>query len=374
MSILFAPLIVNLIGITEKKQSSENRKLQELPEFDIKHLDPFPAKFENFFNDHFPFRNTLLSYLFNVQARYFLRSPHPEKVVLGSDEWMFSNNSDLNYVIGNEDFTNGQKDTIINELKRRNDTCKKLGIDYRIIVVPSKPAVYPEYLPYYYSRSKKDPVTDLINEIKLNTGIPILYLKDFLIQKKASNKLFYKHDTHWNETGTFFGYEAAIYWLKITYNKIQPISKDYFEMKRIIKNSGNLAEQVGLEGFYIDETVGFIEKKKLAYRPRNKENYPVWSWFGYPWEYERAYQNNDSTLPGLMIIRDSYTNDLLQKLMASHFGRTTVIWDYWQHKLNYHLIKAEKPKVVIDIINELFLKNYAIYPEKYSAKIDTSGL
>ncbi|MFN6040165.1 MAG: alginate O-acetyltransferase AlgX-related protein, partial [Bacteroidota bacterium] len=221
MSILFAPLIVNLIGITEKKQSSENRKLQELPEFDIKHLDPFPAKFENFFNDHFPFRNTLLSYLFNVQARYFLRSPHPEKVVLGSDEWMFSNNSDLNYVIGNEDFTNGQKDTIINELKRRNDTCKKLGIDYRIIVVPSKPAVYPEYLPYYYSRSKKDPVTDLINEIKLNTGIPILYLKDFLIQKKASNKLFYKHDTHWNETGTFFGYEAAIYWLKITYNKIQ---------------------------------------------------------------------------------------------------------------------------------------------------------
>ena len=372
--ILSAPLLLNVFEIQEKKQSTENRKLKELPTFDINHLDPFPSKFEAFYNDHFPFRNTMLSDLSYVYSRYFLKSPMPEKVVLGVDDWMYALNSDFNYYTGKEKFSNGLTDSILQELKRRSDTCNRLGVEYRIIVVPSKPKLYPENLPSYFFKSENDPVSSLLDMIREKTKIPVLYLEDSLKKYKKSGKLYMKLDTHWSDLGTYYGYCGIINWLKIDHPRLKPVSIDNFYLRDTLIKSGNICNQLGLDEFYSEEKTLFKEKIRLSWRERKKENYPVWSWFGYPWEYEKAYQNIDSTLPGLLIIRDSFTNELLQQLMASHYGRTTVIWDYWQHKLNYNIIRNERPRFVIDIINELFLKNYAAYPEKYLTRIDSSGL
>jgi hypothetical protein len=60
--ILLLPVIEMKLQLLPQKKNTENRKLNELPKFDINLLDPFPKQFEKFFDDHFGGRVLAVSF------------------------------------------------------------------------------------------------------------------------------------------------------------------------------------------------------------------------------------------------------------------------------------------------------------------------
>ena len=58
---LVSPYIQNIFKVIPELSNTENRRLADKPVFDITLLDPFPAKYELYYNDHFAFRNHFVS-------------------------------------------------------------------------------------------------------------------------------------------------------------------------------------------------------------------------------------------------------------------------------------------------------------------------
>ena len=57
---IFSGFVLFLVLPKEKIDLEENRTLHEIPKFKLAKLDPFPRAFENYYNDHFPYRKQLI--------------------------------------------------------------------------------------------------------------------------------------------------------------------------------------------------------------------------------------------------------------------------------------------------------------------------
>jgi hypothetical protein len=82
--------------------------------------------------------------------------------------------------------------------------------------------------------------------------------------------------------------------------------------------------------------------------------------FPYPWDYETRYETQKDSLPGVLIIRDSFGKKLIPHL-ANQCKAIVGIWDNWHYGLNLPIIEAEKPNVVILEIVESNLKDILKY-------------
>ncbi len=370
-AILLVPGVMWISGIQETRKSFENRKLAKLPTFNIARLDPFPVQFDSCFNDHFPIRNSLIYSMNYVEARFYNKSPQPNLVLVGTDGWLYPGGDEFEFVIGQKGISDTMISLIIAELNSRYEECQKLGAEFRVVIVPAKSTLYPEHLPLHYQMGEwENPMQRILRRSTLECKAPILYLLDSLKKHKSEQELYLKTDTHWNDAGAYYGYRSIMNWIypADAQKKLVPID---FSTCTVSTNLGNLSAMLGLGDYWRDSMrVVKFNQTDLNVYDRYPEDYPCDTVrFNYCWEYELAFQNTDTTLPGLLVIRDSFTNRMMRTMLASHFGRTTYIWDYWQHKLNKEIIQKEKPKVVLCIMNERFLLNFAKYPNNE----ETSG-
>ena len=364
-AMLIVPQIMWTFGIKEGRSFMDNRKPAELPGFELTDLDSLPTKYTDFYNDHFPLRNSAIYALNYADARCFAKSPRPSEVTVGQDGWLYPGKVDLDFLTGAEPISDSTVTALIEELNERYEFCKANGAEYRLVVVPSKATLYPEHLPPTIHLDLENiPMSRLLTRSIKECKAPILYLLDSLKKHKAEKELFLRTDTHWNQYGSYFGYQALMKWIypEISASAIHRLDT-LAEQNRIVV--GNLSKILGL-GNYWNDTLPTIEFHNEGFvHPTDWGLYPCDSaWFSYCHEYSLTWQNQDSTLPGLLVIRDSFTNDLMKKLICSHFGRTTFIWDYWQHKLNKEIVQKEKPKVVIDIMSESYLLRIIEYPNR----------
>lgn len=87
--IIFSIGIIFIISEKMEKNEVENRQLAVMPEFRIAKLDPFPSQFDEYFTDHFPYRNQIIKEYSKFTGRVFNKSPLPKKVVIGNDGWLY---------------------------------------------------------------------------------------------------------------------------------------------------------------------------------------------------------------------------------------------------------------------------------------------
>lgn len=361
--IIVIPIVMWITRTEEPYPFFDNRKQAEMPVIKISNLDPVPLKVDNFINDHFPLRNTAIHWLNYTDARYLGKSPKADAVTVGNDGWLFGSALELEFTLGLHQTSDSLITRLINELNYRYDYCKSRGAEFRLIIIPAKSSIYPEFLPFQYKIGRTGTaVEQLLRRSEKECKAPILYLLDSLRKHKNSKLLYHKSDTHWNAFGTLYGYQSIMKWMGTDSKDIIEYPDDFDNTEMQIQG-GDLSNMLGL-GRYWNDTMYTLHlaARRLA-KVRDKENYPCDnSWFTICEEYELAYGNSDTTLPRLLVIRDSFTNLLMQNLLASHFGRSTFIWDYWQHKLNKEIIDKEQPDVVLCIMNERFLMNPVKYP------------
>ena len=211
--ILIPLLKVNLA--TGKISDAENRTLASFPKI----IDPMTRKikgsgirkeFESWINDNIGFRDFLVKLNAYISVYYFNTSPNNE-VKIGKNGWYFYT-LDNNIEIANGTFPLTENDLL--EIKEAQELIqqglKEKGIEYVLVLTPSKTSMYPENIAGISKYVKETPIDIVTKYLRENTTINVINTKDDLINAKKEDLVYLKTDTHWNDEGAYLAYKSII--------------------------------------------------------------------------------------------------------------------------------------------------------------------
>ena len=211
------------------------------------------------------------------------------------------------------------------------------------LTAPDPLSVYPDYASEQHRANRADSARlDQFGEVLSGIdGVTFLDIREVMRQNTDIGKLYYQTDTHWTETGAYFGYRAIVEAAGQT-----PHPLNSFEMKETNVPSGDLSSFAGLIG--LTETVKFL-KPLFELGAKGVENKPdTIDRSLYSGELESSV--DDGSLPSAVMIRDSYSANLFP-FICEHFSYLYCqrMWDY---EPDYEKIAEIKPDYVIYVICE----------------------
>lgn len=355
LGIIYFPLINGNFNWIKDIKSNENRKLASKPIMDINLLDPFPNKYEKYYEDHFPLRFRLIK-AFNLLHIKLLNISPIEEVIIGKKGWLFMGKQENDAHIGKNPLTNEQLAYITNELNRRKNYLEKRACQFYIMIAPTKGTIYPEF----FSNDLHNINTlswgeQLLIHLKKNSELHVVDLYQSLRKQKGKELLYYKTDNHWTELGAFYGSNALLSYIKKDFNMVSTLSLADFNIEKTATSSGNISNMLAEKNIFSDINYKLIPKKGFRAQVAPKSNYPCAKDFPYCWDYENVKEIKGSTKPKLLIISDSF-GAYLFPFVAEEFSKTVKIFDGWQYKLNEQIVENEKPDIVVLLILESSIK------------------
>lgn len=348
MFILTFPFLNNSLSFLPDIKSKENRSLAKKPKLKFRRIESFPKKYQKYYDDHFFFRNKLSFYYSSFAYAY--HANNYKKIVRGENDYLYY----LKNCSNARPLDQRQQKLFKSEIKRRVDMADSLGVVYYFVIVPNKTSIMFEAIPDYLKDSSKikwnDQVLELLAEVP---GANYIDVRDALRRKKASGeKLYYKNDHHWSELGAYYGYKRIIDRLYEDRIVQEPaFSLNQFKIVDKEIHGGNLTGIVGL-GKAMSEIVPTIKTKEdlLEVKKLKKKGYKL-KRNPHPELFEMRRSTADTTKPKLMVIRDSFSENLMP-LISRHFSESTYIWDNWYYDMQEEFVVKEKPDVLMTIIVE----------------------
>jgi|GEM_PF-3245792 len=346
MAGLCAPALFMVSGIKFRETLTENRTKAAFPEFNLKRISQlnlrlvaYIPKFNEYFEDHFTFRDMLIRMNRNIKLRIFKINPFPEKFVIGRDGWMFLGNEHskaISETKGLLNFSEAELDQISIRISESMQFFENQGITFYLVIAPEKSTVYGEFLPI--AKSGKPTKLEQVREKLSGIGCRIVDMKkDF--KKLTDPVIYYKSDSHWNEFGEFLGYQTLAGEIKRDFPTLRILQSDDFTIDTIRDYQGDNAQMLFLPWtdnkyiFSLRDTIPVAELQKQYTVP---ESY-LWN----PANYERRYGSIGCNLK-ILIFNDSFFREM-PKFLGPGIKETVYIWSWWDKKI----ILNEKPDIVI---------------------------
>ena len=167
----------------------------------------------------------------NLLDFYVFRNFIYNKGILGKNNWLFFDDTEWdfnkNYYIGNDFEYTKNIITMKENLVSFRDELKKRDIEFVFLICPQKHYIYTNYMPDYLNSIRKttNVVTDkLLNYLKENTDIKVVYSRDELIKYKDKYQLYYKADPHWNNLAGYIAYQELMKEIGMNYVDISTLS------------------------------------------------------------------------------------------------------------------------------------------------------
>lgn len=348
--IFFILLFIPVLHIDKKDVSDvENRKLAAWHSLINKNNTiniNFGNEFDSWFNDRFFLRN----YLIKLNSNIFFNKMD-SKVVFGKDNWFFykEDNSIRNYQ--NLDLFNSQELKAITEfLQDINNYCKKNNKKFYFFITPDKNKIYGEYYPNYIKKHIPDSQSrtfQLINHLKTNTDINIIFPYEELKKEKNKNLLYTKTDTHWNTYGAYIGYRTLIQRIAKDTAGITPIDID--KIYSINLPSGDITKLLPETIKIFDDTLYSSVYTNISYSTIEAE----------PPEDSRLEDEISLIItkkqidtPKLLMYRDSFTTNLIPYI-SNTFSSVKYIWGY-----SVQTSEIDKADIIILEIIERFIPEH----------------
>jgi len=350
--LLVIPAIQLYITIFPEVESTENRKLANIPKLRLNYMDPFPSRFEKYYNDNFSLRNHLVSWNFYLSSRYLNQSPLPEKVLFGKRNWLYLVLNEFDEYQHTNLMSSQEVDQIKNEMVYRKVYLDDRDVKLYFVIAPIKYSVYPEYLPSGLIPSNKTSRTEEIKDALINNGIKVLDLTDSLISLKGEELLYYKTDNHWNKLGGFYAARAIINEVRKDFPQVPMLKLENYTVRDSVIDGKNLAQMVRMRD-YFDDIMYTLTPDTILAKKAIKADYPIPEWFSYPREYGMGYKTSNDTLPKMLFIRDSFGKAVMPYL-SECFNKSVYLFDKWQYTANEHIIENEKPDIVVYMVLESF--------------------
>jgi hypothetical protein len=349
-----APLAVQLAGNAASSAAHEKRKLATLPSAPRTWtaIKEYPGKFAAYYGDRFGLRATLIRWHALAMHHVFRMSP-TDKVLEGRDGWLFyADDSSLEDYRSLTPFKPAELERWRRVLEEQHDWLAARGITFVVAFACDKHVIYPEYLPAGYRRADQPyRVEVLADYLRKNSRLKVAALREPLLTGKATDRLYHKTDTHWNDRGAFIGYREIVQALGVT-----PLA---YRQENVTTAGWDLARMMGLDDLIHEEDRRLVpvppRRAKVVEEDRHDEN----------WNQGRvALEISDPSLPKAVMLRDSFGSPLIP-FLAEHFRRSVFLWRY---DFAVDVIEQEKPNVVIWLMTSRRLQWYVPFnpplPEK----------
>lgn len=326
--LLILPNIVMFTPLEKHLNDTEKRGSKEL-QFS-KGIQPFISSFKGYYKDHFGLKKTLTQNYIGFKNDILKESPIPNKVVLGTaKDWYFLGDdfSDaFSGSIGASQYNDAEIKKIVDDIEAMSLWLNEQGIKFYLAVPPNKHTIYKDLLPLSYDNTSK--YDNAITALKTRTDVAIIDLKKPLLKLKDSIQIYHKTDSHWNDLGAYFGYNAVMKHLKTDFPKLTPIAiDDFYQIKKMSQHQ----EMTRMINLSIDEPIIKLEKKDPT-QVTVKTNTNDFSYFENPNKNLKIY-----------FCRDSFSNAWI-KFFNESFGASLYAKTY---RINKKQILEEQPDIVI---------------------------
>lgn len=319
----------------------ENRALAEKPNLSISNWRNIPSEVDNYVNDHAPFKNQFvnLNSIIDVEA---FKSISSNKVILGKDKWLFykslEDGDPMKCYQGTNPFSEEDLEKIKNNLIEVQNNLAKQNKEFILFIAPNKEQVYSEYMPSYIKViNEYRRVDQLIDYIKKNTSIKVIYPKDELLEAKKEYDIYHKYDTHWNSVGAFVGCQQI--------NEELTGKRKYLgEVK--VTNGGDtendLAGMINLKSYLSQESGPRVLNYNDGLIVNEEKKQDI--------RYNK-YTSNAEDKRKVLLIRDSFGAAMFD-FVPKEFQQVTFIH---RGDFNNSILKEENPDIVIYEIVERYL-------------------
>ncbi len=321
----------------------------------------FISGFENYFNDHFGFRQPLIlaGQLLN---RVCLTTTDASGVIMGRQGWLY-----YTWVPGQAPrpagapaaFSTARLEAWRRLFESRRDWLARRHIPYLIVIPPDKELIYPEFLPAWAAGMGNQADLDCFMQyMKANTRLPILDLRPPLLEAKKTERPYLLTDIHWNQYGALFASRAIIGALARDLPGLKPLRLDGFDQQWETQPGGCLAKLLTSERILVEKDVPTLTPRP----PLKTINVgPADPPASISFRAENPGQNGT-----LLIFGDSFTQALLP-FLGQDFGRVLHFELYgsrdvraggkpvFAHTWRPSLVESAHPVAVVDEILQSFL-------------------
>lgn len=302
--VCIAACFIPLAGMTVRPTtvSTENKRMSEFPELKTEdgslNLEFF-EEFEDYFNEHFAFRNELVYADAKIQTSVFHVS-NVDNVTYGKDGWLYYT-STLDDYLGRNHMSDRQIYNLAHNISLVRQYVEEKGSDFVLAIPPNKNTLYGEYMPYYASYIvNRTHNVDLLAPKLQEMDIPYADLVELF--RNEDEILYLKRDSHWNNKGAVIAYNCIMDTLAYEHEDYQSVP-----VTRVKDEDGDLNRM--LYTLYGEKELNY------KYEPDQKYTYvndvesveDVWI------ETEGGTGNGT-----LLMFRDSFGNTLIP-LIANQF-------------------------------------------------------
>jgi len=342
---IFLPPVTSIFSEKRLIAETEKRQLAQIPRlsFTISSLMSFPSGFDEYYKDHFGFRNQLI-YLNNyINVHGFNKSPL-DKVLLGKNGWLYVNDPFLlDDHRGVHPLTRDQLVNWRQTLQSRKIWLEKKGIHYIFMIPPDKRTIYPEYLQDVDNQIQGDTrLQQLAAYLKNHSDVAVIDFRDDLKEMKKLRQVYYRCDTHWNAWGAYYGYRTIMQQMMKWYPEETILEPSAFTESTVDSYWGDLAIMLNLHSEYNER----IPQLTLAAPCAVQHPYPAEGLSfrtGFP---PFDMQCGRSNLKAV-VFRDSFFTEMVP-FFSEHFAQVVYIWNGFSYEGTTKLLETEKPDVIID--------------------------
>ena len=332
----------------------ENRRLEAFPRWSIH----WAQDFERWFSDWYGMRDALVYYGSRLQmARTGL--PMNQQVVVGRDNWLFYDEDytpgHLHFasLYGKDPFVPSDLQTIADNLTAVRKHLAACRIPFYLVIAPDKQTIYPEKLQMPPPSGATTQADQL--DAYLRAADPQLRVIDLRGPVKAAKPtqtydLYYRTDTHWNQLGAFFGYQAiAKRLLRDGVLAAAPWAElDGYNIKRTPYAGGDIAVNLlDLPGYFRDYVMQLDSKQPWQTRQITPQ--------GWPADVNNSFLATESATGSgnLLLYRDSFS-DSLMPFLAEDFH---LMYSFLGHRIDGSRVRQAHPKAVVLEIVERNLRH-----------------
>lgn len=360
-SALFLLALLLPLCTTSLKQGdvseSENRTLAKFPQF----VDPSGKisrkavfGFESWFNDHIGLRSAFSRMTAAVKLGVFHSSSAPS-VYVGQKGWYyFTYDNNLRIPFGDFPLSEETLQNIADCQESIRSELEQMGIQYILVITPSKASIYPENISSQHLAVRETPIDTFTAYLREHTSVTVVNAKPALLEAKESGRqVFYKTDTHWNTVGSYAGFRGISETIAIVTGKELPELNLIYQAAphngdlRALMNATSFTDpEMAIECDIANPKAKIDDGSALASELDRIQNLPDSGWQG-----PSEVRYNDSAQGTILLFGDSFfgPNYQISEYFAECYHETVLIRCVTAYLEAIHLVK---PDLVIMEITE----------------------
>ena len=354
VSAVSLPLLLTLLLLRTLPPDDPKRDLAPFPDAitSLKSLERWPTRFRRWFQDHYVLRRELIRAHGTLMLRGVGVSPSTT-VLLGRDGWWFyADDGAMEDIVSARPMRADAIERWAATLADNRAWLAERGISYLFVLAPDKHVVYPEFLPSSVRPLGPWRGDQFVREMRARTEVDILHLKDALVAQKARERVYHLTDTHWNARGAFHAYMAIMEWLAQVEPPVDVPRRDEFEFFEVERRGHDLPRMLGIEALTSEVTLEVAPHAPRRARVVEPAGASLDAEVG-----RLVTVHPDTTLPRLVIVRDSYMSAVIP-FLAEQCSRCVFLWE---KDLDPQVILAERPDAVIHQMVGRRLQTYLPY-------------